>query len=348
MEIEDVARVRLAAGRPAQQQRDLAVRRGVLGEVVVDREGVLLVVEEPLAHGAAGVGGEVQHRRGVGGRRGDDDRVVHRAVFLEGLGDLRDRRLLLADDDVDADDALALLVDDRVEGDGGLSGLPVADDQLALAAADRDHGVDRLDSRLHGLLDALPVDDAGRDALGRVELGRLDRALVVDGAPEGVDDAADEGRAHGHLDDAPRAADLLAFLDHLRFAEQHDADLVLLEVQGEAEDVVAEVHELAGHDLVEAVDARDAVADREHRADLGDVDRLFVVDQLLLQDGRDFVRFDLHLTLPTSRSHAPGTAGSRRPPNRRTPAIPPAPRSRRAASGRGRSASSPSSPSARR
>ena len=222
----------------------------------------------------------------------------HRAVLLERLGDLGDRRLLLADDDVDADDALALLVDDRVEGDGGLAGLAVADDQLALAAADRDHGVDRLQARLHGLLDALAVDDAGRDALDRVELGRLDRALVVDRAAERVHDAADERRADGHLDDAPRAPDLLAFLDHLRLAEQHDADLVLLEVEGEAEDVVAEVHELARHDLVEAVDARDAVADREHRADLGHVDRLLVAGQLLFQDRGDLVCLDFHSQAP--------------------------------------------------
>ena len=41
VEVEDVARVRLAAGRAAQQQRHLAVRPGVLGQVVVDAQRVL-------------------------------------------------------------------------------------------------------------------------------------------------------------------------------------------------------------------------------------------------------------------------------------------------------------------
>jgi hypothetical protein len=81
---------------------------------------VLAVVTEVLAHRAAGVGREELHRGGIGGRRGDDDRVVHRAVLLQLLDDLRDRRLLLADRDVDADDVLALLVDDRVDGDAVL------------------------------------------------------------------------------------------------------------------------------------------------------------------------------------------------------------------------------------
>jgi hypothetical protein len=47
---------------------------------------------------------------------------------------------------------LSLLVDDRVDRDGGLAGLAVADDELALAAADRDHGVDGLDAGLHRLV----------------------------------------------------------------------------------------------------------------------------------------------------------------------------------------------------
>src|SRR5262249_6215632 len=192
-------------------------------------------------------------------------------------------RLLLADDDVDADETLALLVDDRVEGDGRLSSLAVADDQLALAAADRDHGVDGLDAGLDRLLDGLPVDDARSDARGRLELGGVDRALVVDRTAEGVHDAPDQRGTDGNLDDAPRPADFLSFPDLLRLAEEHDADLVLFEVQGEAEDVVAEVHELSRHHLVQPVDARDAIADRQDRADLGHVDRLLVVGELLLQ-----------------------------------------------------------------
>ena len=57
VEVEDVARVRLAARRPAQQQRQLAVRLGLLRQVVVDDERGLAVVHPVLAHGAAGVGG---------------------------------------------------------------------------------------------------------------------------------------------------------------------------------------------------------------------------------------------------------------------------------------------------
>ena len=81
------------------------------------------------------------------------------------------------------------------------------------------------------------------------------------------------------------------------------AHVVLLEVQHEAEEALrsrrwpsdpTNSHQLAGHRAGEAVDARDAVADGEHGARLGD-DRGFVdVLDLLLDDLRDLFGSELH------------------------------------------------------
>ena len=164
VEVEDVSRVRLAARRAAEQEGHLAVRPGVLGQVVVDAQGVLdqplvghldAVLHDLFAHRHARVRGEVLERGGVLGAGDDHDRVLHRAVLLEDGDRVGDRRQLLADRHVDADQALALLVDDRIEADGGLAGLPVADDQLALAATDRDQCVDGLDAGLDRRVDRL-------------------------------------------------------------------------------------------------------------------------------------------------------------------------------------------------
>ena len=132
----------------------------------------LAVVEEVLAHRAARVGGHELDRRGLVGGRGDDDRVVHRVVLAQRLGHLHDGRHALADRDVDRDQVVVAVVDDRVDRDRGLAGLAVADDQLALAAADGGHRVDRLDAGLHRLLDRLALHDARRLELGRAGLGR--------------------------------------------------------------------------------------------------------------------------------------------------------------------------------
>ena len=51
---------------------------------------------------------------------------------------------------------------------------------------------------------------------------------------------------------------------------------------------------------VEAVDAGDAVADREHLADLGDVGLGAEVGDLLLEDGRDLGGADIHQRAPSS------------------------------------------------
>ena len=103
VQVEDVARVGLAPRRAAQQQRHLAVGVRVLGEVVVDHQRVLAVVEEVLGHRAAGVGRHELDRGGLVGGRGDDDRRVQRAGVVEQLGQAHDRGHALADRHVDRD-----------------------------------------------------------------------------------------------------------------------------------------------------------------------------------------------------------------------------------------------------
>ena len=295
VQVEHVARVRLAARRPAQEQRDFTVRLRVLRQVVVDDQRVAGAVAEELAERARRVRADVEQRRGVGRGGRDDDRVAHRVGFFERPHDLRHRGLLLADRVVDADDARVLLVQDGVDGDGGLARLPVADDQLALTAADRHHRVDGLEAGLERLVHALPIDDAGRQALDGRELLRRDRALAVDRLAERVDDAAEQFVADRHRDDAAGALDQVAFLDVPELAQQHGADAFLLEVERDAEHAVRKLEHLARHRVLDAVHAGDAVADRHDAADLGDVHVDRVAADLLADDFGDLVCFDVHV-----------------------------------------------------
>ena len=166
VQVEHVARIRFAAGRAPQDQRNLAVGHGVFGEIVVDDQRIPAVVHEPFTHRRAGKRREVLAGGGIGGRRRHDDGVRHGAGLFEHGDEPGDVGLLLADGDVDAvqravvlvarasaSPGSARLVDDRVDADGRLAGGAVADDQLALAAADRDHRVDRHDAGLHRLAD---------------------------------------------------------------------------------------------------------------------------------------------------------------------------------------------------
>ena len=296
MQVEDVARVGLAARRAAQQQRHLPVGVGVLGQVVVDDQRVLAFVEEVLAHRAAGVGRHELDRRRLVGGRGDDDRVLQRAVFVERLRERDDGRHALADRDVHRDDAGVLVVDDRVDRDRRLAGLAVADDQLSLAAADRDHRVDRLQADLHRFGDRLALDDARRLELGGAALGGVDVALAVERAPQRIDDPPEQRLADGDVEQAAGAPDGVALGDVLPLAEQHRADVVGLEVQRQAGDAVRQLEHLEGHAVLEAVQARDAVGHRQHRADLGQLGAAAVESlDAALQDACYLVWIDLHV-----------------------------------------------------
>ena len=137
MQIEYVPRIGFAARRAAQQQRHLPVGDSLFRQIVVYDDRVHAVVAEELADRAAGEGRQELHRRRVRSGGGDNHGVFERAVLFQDLGELGDRRALLADSDVDAVELLALvvplvqrlLVEDRVERDRGLAGLTIADDE---------------------------------------------------------------------------------------------------------------------------------------------------------------------------------------------------------------------------
>ena len=211
----------------------------------------------------------------------------------ERLHHLRDRRALLADGAVDADQIVLGVVDDGVEQDGGFAGLPVANDQLALAAADGNHGVDGLEAGGHGLAHGLAVDDAGRQALHGQRLGGGDGALVVDGLAQRVHHAADHGLAHGHGENLAGALDLFAFLQLGVIAEHDAAHLILFERERQARNAVREAEQLAGHHLVEAVEAGNAVAQRSDGPDLVHLDLRIVVRDLLAKKLCNLVCLDL-------------------------------------------------------
>src|SRR5437868_4744457 len=172
-----------------------------------------LGVAEMLAHGAGRVRSDVLHRGGFGGRSGHHDGVLHRAVILQHLHDLRNGRPLLPNGAINTDQVVALIVDDGVERNRGFARLTIADDELALATADWNHAVDRLQTSGHGLTYGLTINHARRQALQRDGFIGADGALVIDRLAKRVHHATDQGIAHGHAHNAARAFYFIAFLD---------------------------------------------------------------------------------------------------------------------------------------
>ena len=307
MEIENVARISFAARRTAQQQRNLAVGHGVLGEIVVHHQRVAARIAEVLADGRRRVGRDVEHRRGFGGRCGHDHRVAHRAGFGQRLDHRRNGGALLADGAVDADQIVLGVVDDGVQQHGRLARLAVADNQLALAAANGNHRVDGLESGGHRLAHRLAVDDAGGKALDGQALRGGDRSLVVDGLAQRVHHAANHPLADRHAENRPGALDLVALVQLGVVAQNHRAYRILFQAEGQSGDAVREAEQFAGHDLVQAMQAGDAVAQRGDGPDFVHLDLRVVVRDLLAKKLRNLVCLDLSHFCPFS-DQGPGSA----------------------------------------
>src|SRR5882724_1941738 len=211
-------------------------------EIVVDAQHVLAPVSKKFSHRAPGVRCDVLHGRRTRRGRIDDDGVGIRVVVFEGFLHLRHGRFLLADRDVDAYQVFALRVYDRVYGNGGLAGLAVADDQLALAAANRNHRINCFQPGEHRLANGLAIHHARGDAFERAELSAgIDRTASIERAAERIDHASDYFFADGHGHDSLGAADLVAFLYVLVVAEQHGADFIFFEVERDARDLVRQL-----------------------------------------------------------------------------------------------------------
>src|SRR5690606_9823331 len=177
-----------------------------------------------------------------------------------------DGRLLLTDSHVDAADAAVFLVDDGVDCQGSLTDLTVTDDQLALATAYRDHGIDRLVTGLNRLVDRLTPDHARRYLFNSVGSLSVDRAFAVDRVAQGVDHTTQQFRTNRNFQNAAGALGAHAFCKAGVSTQYYSTNGVLLQVQRHTVDTVRELDHLAVHDVGQTIDAHDAIGNGDDGA----------------------------------------------------------------------------------
>ncbi len=259
---------------------------------MLGRLAFLALPHEVLTHGRSGVWSDVLEWSGTGRSCVHDDRVVHGTIGTKRVNNTCNRGILLANSHVDADHGVFrapvfLLVDDGVDGHGGLAGLSVANDQFSLTATDGNHGVDGLDTGLQWFLHRLTCSDAGCDDIELHRAGAVDGTLAVQWRTERIDHSAEHGFADGDFKQSVRRSDRVTFTNSEVVAVDDGSDGVLFKVHGLAHDGAfagLELEEFAGHDVGEAVDASDAVADFDHLSDLRDLKLACVLLDFLLDD----------------------------------------------------------------
>jgi len=271
MEVENISGVGFSTGGSSEEQGHLSVSNGLLGEIVVDNQGVLSVVSEVLSDSASGVGGQELEGSGIRSGSSDDTSVGHRAFFFELSYDVGDGRSLLANGDVDAVKLLLivshvegfLLVNNSVDGNCGLSGLSVTNDEFSLSSSNGHEGVDGLEAGLHGLVDGLSGDNSGGLELNSLSAVALNRAGSVDRGSEGVDDSSEHAFTNRNIDDRSSSLDDIAFLNFSVVSEDDDSDVVGFEVKSHSLDSGAELHHFSGLDLHESEDSGNSISNRD-------------------------------------------------------------------------------------
>src|SRR6516162_2866155 len=260
------------------------------------------VIAEIFAHAATGIGRNILQRCRLRGGGGYDDRVVESTVILQSLDDLGHGRALLTDRDIDAIELARFvgagvhlfLIEYGVYDQRGLAGLAVADDQLALPAPDRDERVDSLEPGLHRLVHRTARHNPRRLDLDPRALDIGQRTLAVDRLAECVDDAPEQAPSDRHVDNGAGALDDVAFMDAAVLTEYDNPDIVAFEVERHAAHPVWERDHLPGLNRVQAIDTGDAIADRQHLANLGDIGLAAEMGDLLFKDRRNLRRTNFH------------------------------------------------------
>ena len=197
-------------------------------------------------------------------------------MLLKGATHTSDGRALLADSDVDAAYLLvlvaglpvSLLVQNGIDADRGLTRLTVTDDQLALAAADRGHCVDSLDAGLHWLFNRLALQHGWCLQLEDALLFSVDWAHAVDRLTQWVNYAAEEFLAHWDGENLAGPLNLVALLEGLEVAQDHDTDRVSVKVLCDANHAAWELEQLIRHNGRQARNLRNTVSCRNDHADL--------------------------------------------------------------------------------
>jgi len=295
VEVENITGVSLTSRRTSQKKRHLSVGNSLLGQIVVDDKGVSAVISEPLTKSTTGERSNVLKRSSLGSSGSNNDGVLEGIVLLKGLDELSNGGSLLTNGNVDTVELLglirtvvpSLLVEDGVNGNGGLTGLTITNNQLTLATANGDEGVDRLKTSLHGLVDRATGKNTGGLDLSTDLLGGLNGSLAIDGVTEGIDDTTKHGRADGNVDNGTSTLDSLTFLDESVGTEQDDTDLASLQVKSHTLDTGRELNELLSLNVVKTENTGDTITNREDTTSLVKISFTRNTTDALLEDRGD-------------------------------------------------------------
>ena len=209
-------------------------------------------ITEILADGSTCKRSVILQRSRVTSRGSYNHRVVQCSVLTKRINDRSNGRTLLTNSYIDtiyrvACQEVSALVDNRINRNGSLSRLAVADNQLTLSAADRNHGVHSLQSGLQRLVHRLTIDYSRSFPFQRhIIQFAANQSFAVERFAQRVNHTSqhalsytDGGDTFGTLHDE-------SFFDFVRRAQQYSTHVVLFEVHHDCFDTIVKLQQFIG------------------------------------------------------------------------------------------------------
>ena len=262
----------------------------MLGKVVVHDQHVSALVHEILCYGASCIRRYILQRCNIGCCCRYDDSVLHGSLVLKVLHQLCHCGVLLAYGNVYAYHVLTLLIEDRIYGDGSLTCLSVADDQFSLSSADRDHGVDGLDTCLQRLVYRSSLQNSRRRVFNRPRFRGLYSALAVYRLSQGIDYTPQYIFTYRNFNYFACRSYYIAFFYLPVGAHYYAAHIVFFKIHRHPVCFSREFEKLARHAVVETVDSGDAVSYLYNSSEIGDLCLVLIILYLFFYDCAYFFR----------------------------------------------------------
>ena len=165
MQIEHIARISLTTGGTSKDKRYFTISYSLLRQIIVYYKRMQSAIPEIFANGGSGKRSIILECGRLCSRSSYYYSIGHGSVFTQYLHGIGNSRSFLAYCYIYAINGIALLIigfliNYSVYGNSSLTCLTIADDQLTLTSADRNHGIDSLKTCLKSLIYRLSVNNA--------------------------------------------------------------------------------------------------------------------------------------------------------------------------------------------
>ena len=166
---------------------------------------------------------------------------------------LSNGRFFLPDSNIDTFNSSIFLSDDGVDTNCRFTNLAVADNKFALSAANWCHGIDSLQSCVHGLINGLTLNNTGSNHFNTSVFIGFNRSLAVKGCASRINYTPQQSFAHRHLRDLAGSLYDVAFFDVSNFTQNRNTDIVCFQIENHAQNAAGEFQKLHRHCILHAV-----------------------------------------------------------------------------------------------